>query len=230
MFATTHWSLILGAAEDSDRGREALEALCRTYWFPVYAVVRRKGFDAETARDFAQEFFAQMLSRDGLVRARRDRGRFRSFLARSVENFLMDAWDKTRAQKRGGGRLPLSIEAEAAEGRYHDIVDAVSPDKAFDRAWAQDVLREARRRLEAEYVNAGRGKVLAVLDQLGDPSAGTLAEQGERLGMPVNTLKSHLLRARQRQGMLIRELIAETVSTPMEVEEELRQLLAALQP
>lgn len=228
VFATTRWSVILGAAEESDQGREALEVLCRTYWYPVYALVRRKGFNPDTARDFTQEFFAQMLSRDGLSRARRDRGRFRSFLARSVFNFLSDEWDKSRAQKRGGGWLALSIEAEAAEGRYHEELDGDTPDRLFDRAWADELLREARRRLNAEYEANGKAAVLGVLDQLGDPQGDSLEEHGLRLKIPVNTLKSHLMRARQRQGVLIRELIAETVSTPVEVEAEMRHLLEAI--
>ena len=122
----------------------------------------------------------------------------------------------------------MSIEAEAAEGRYHEELDGDTPDRLFDRAWADELLREARRRLDAEYEANGKAAVLGVLDQLGDPQGDSLEEHGLRLKIPVNTLKSHLMRARQRQGVLIRELIAETVSTPVEVEAEMRHLLEAI--
>ncbi len=228
IFDTTRWSVVLCAGDNSEPGRAALETLCQVYWFPVYALVRARGFDVEAARDFTQEFFSRMLSRDGLSKARRERGRFRSFLAQSVKNFLADEWDKAQAQKRGGGQVLLSIEAEAAEGRYLEGVDGVTPEQMFDRAWAEQLLTEARSRLESEFSQAGRIEVLHILDQLGDPDAPTLIEESARLGLPVNTLKSHLHRARLRHGELLRELIAETVTTPVEVEAELRNLVEAL--
>ena len=108
MFATTRWSVVLAAHGDSDSGRAALEVLCSTYWFPVYAVVRKQGFDPDTARDFTQEFFARLLARDGFANVRRERGRFRSYLAQGVRNFLHDEWDRARAQKRGSGRAVMA--------------------------------------------------------------------------------------------------------------------------
>ena len=228
VFATTHWSVVLAAQEDSDPGRLALEQLCRAYWFPVYAVVRRHGFDPHTARDFTQEFFARLLSRDGLARVRRERGRFRSFLAQSVKNFLADEWDKARAQKRGGGQAVLSLDAEAAEGRYLEVSPAATPDLDFDRQWAEQLLGTARARLQDEFHAAGKAHFLEVMDRAGEPNDAGLAEAAERFKMPLNTLKSHLRRARLRHAEIIRELIAETVSTPAEVEAELRDLLAAL--
>lgn len=228
VFATTRWSVVLAAQGDSETGRAALEALCSTYWFPVYAVVRRQGFDPDTARDFTQEFFARLLARDGFAKVCRERGRFRSYLAEAVRNFLHDQWDRARAQKRGGGQTLLSLEVEEAEGRFLEAAPGLTPDLEFDRRWAEQVLAQARAKLHAEYAASGRRELLDVLEGAGDPSAPPLPEQAARLGVPVNTLKSHLLRARQRHGAIIRELIAETVSTPAEVEEELRQLLAAL--
>ena len=116
LFVTTRWSIILAANSDSDPGREAMEVLCCTYWFPVYALARRLGCDPEAARDAAQEFFARMLSRDGFARARSERGRFRSFLAQSVKNFLADEWDKASAHKRGSGKVPISLDAKLPKG------------------------------------------------------------------------------------------------------------------
>ncbi len=228
VFATTRWSVVLGAAEDSAHGRAALETLCRTYWFPVYALVRRRGLDPATSSDFTQEFFARLLAKDGLNKVRRERGRFRSFLAQSVRNFLADEWDKRAAQKRGSLVVPISIEAEAAEGRYLEGADHASPDVMFDRAWVEQLLAESHARLAREFAATNRSEILAVLDQLGDPDAPSLAESAARLNLPVNTLKSHLHRARQRQVVLLRELIAETVTTPVEVGAELRHLLEIL--
>ena len=228
VFATTRWSVVLAAQGDSDSGRAALEVLCSTYWFPVYAVVRQQGFDPETARDFTQEFFARLLARNGFAHARRERGRFRSYLAQGVRNFLHDEWDKARAQKRGGGQLVISLDAEAAEGRYLEVAHGSTPEREFDRQWAEQLLAQARTKLREEYGSSGRRGLLDALDLTGDPGAPPLQEQSERLGLPLNTLKSHLRRARQRHGQILRELIADTVSTPAEVEDELRQLLAAL--
>ncbi len=228
VFATTRWSVVLAAQGDSDAGRMALEVLCSTYWFPVYAVVRKQGFDSETARDFTQEFFARLLARDGFTSVRRERGRFRSYLAQGVRNFLHDEWDRTRAQKRGGGKTVLSLDAEEAEGRYLEVAHGSTPDREFDRQWAEQILARARAKLHEEYQSSGRSELLVVLELTGDPNAPPLQEQAARLGLPVNTLKSHLHRARQRHGAIIRELIADTVSTPVEVEDELRHLLAAL--
>jgi RNA polymerase sigma-70 factor (ECF subfamily) len=228
VFATTRWSVVLAARGDSDSGRAALEVLCSTYWFPVYAVVRKHGFDPDTARDFTQEFFMRLLARDGFTNACRERGRFRSYLAQGVRNFLHDKWDRARAQKRGGGRTVISLDAEEAEGRYVEVAHGSTPDLEFDRQWAEQLLARARAKLHDEYESSGRSELLAVLELTGDPKAPPLQEQAARLGLPVNTLKSHLFRARQRHGAIIRELIADTVSTPVEVEEELRHLLAAL--
>ena len=228
VFATTRWSVVLAAQGDSETGRAALETLCSTYWFPVYAVVRKHGFDHDTARDFTQEFFARLLARDGFANVRRERGRFRSYLAQGVRNFLHDEWDRARAQKRGGGRAVISLDAEEAEGRYLEVAHGSTPDMEFDRQWAEQLLARARTKLHEEYESSGRSELLDVLELTGDPKAPPLQEQATRLGLPVNTLKSHLHRARQRHGAIIRELIADTVSTPVEVEDELRHLLAAL--
>lgn len=228
VFATTRWTLILTAQESSEAGLEALDALCRRYWFPVYAMVRKRGFDPEAARDFTQDFFARLLSRDGLATARQERGRFRGFLARSVKNFLADAWDRSQAAKRGGGRVVLSLDAEEAEGRYLEAAEEVTPDRLFDRQWAFQLLAGAGARLREEYGAAGRISILEVLERCGDPESASLAEEAGRLEMPVNTLKSHLRRARIRHAELLREMVAETVDSPDQVEVELGHLMEAL--
>ena len=171
VFATTRWSLVLAAQGDSTQAHDALEVLCRSYWFPVYALIRGRGLDKETARDLTQDFFAKLLAQDNLARVRRERVRFRSFLAQSVKNFLADEWDKTHALKRGGGHAILSLDFETAEGRYHEPADHASPDREFDRRWAAQILAEARQRFEQESRAAGREEIIRVLNQLGEPDA-----------------------------------------------------------
>jgi DNA-directed RNA polymerase specialized sigma24 family protein len=228
IFATTRWSMVMAAGGENARGREALEALCRTYWFPVYALVRRRGADAESARDYTQEFFAEMLSRQTFASARREIGRFRSFVAQCLRNFLNDQWDRSRAQKRGGGITIISLDAESAEGRYLEGADGETPELVFDRQWAQEILSGARRRLSEELEASGRGVLLEVLDRQGSPDAPGLAFEAERLAIPMTTLKTQMHRARQRHASIIRELVAETVSNPLEVEDELRHLLRVM--
>lgn len=218
----------MAAGGDNARGREALESLCRTYWFPVYALVRRRGADAESARDFTQEFFAEMLSRQAFGSARKEIGRFRSFMAQCLRNFLNDQWDRSQAQKRGGGITILSLDAESAEERYHEAAESETPELLFDRQWAQEILSGARRRLGEELEASGRRVLLEVLDRQGSPDSQGLAAEAERLKIPMNTLKTQMHRARRRHAAIIRELVAETVSSPLEVEDELRHLLRVM--
>lgn len=229
VFATTCWSAVLEAGQDSESGRQALESLCRTYWFPVYALIRRRGFDPETARDFTQAFFVRFLERDGFARVCRQRGCFRSYLSRAVHHFLADEWDRARTLKRGGGVKVVRFESGGVEERFLEAPPGLTPDRMFDRQWALTLMAEARCRLEREMQEAGREGVLEVLNNLGSPEATPLEVHARGLGIPVNTLKSLLRRARLRQARIVRELIAETVESPIEVEAELRQLLAAME-
>lgn len=228
IFATTRWSIVLAANGDDPRGREAMETLCRTYWFPVYALVRRRGFDIETARDFTQDFFAGMLSRTGFSRARREIGRFRSFVAQCVRNFLADQWDRANALKRGAGFTFLSLDVDAAENRYRETPDAQTPDQLFEQQWAEEILSTARLRLAGELAAQGQSVIVELLERAGSPDAPSLADESIQHGIPVNTLKSQMHRARQRHARIIREIVAETVNDPIEVDEELRHLLALM--
>jgi len=137
-FATTHWSVVLAAGEgNSAQATDALEKLCRTYWLPLYAYVRRKGSGPEDAQDLTQEFFARLLEKNVLSQARRERGRFRSFLLTSLQNFLVHEWERARAKKRGGGNRPLPWDQQSAESRYQlEAASDLTPDKAFERRWA----------------------------------------------------------------------------------------------
>lgn len=228
IFQTTRWSIVLGAGDNSDEGHQALVDLCRIYWFPVYALVRARGVGAENAKDVTQDFFLKLIDQRMVGRVRRERGRFRHFLGAAVRNFLADQWDKSRAEKRGGGATIIPLDAEDAEKLWSGIPHGRSPEAEFDRSWAMEIFAEAGRRFERQAKDAGQGEILRILKSIGDPMAPSLAEEAARLDMGVNTLKSLLHRARARHARLIREVVAETVSTPDEVERELRELLAII--
>jgi RNA polymerase sigma factor (sigma-70 family) len=231
-FTTTHWSVVLAAGHGDEAAvQAALEKLCRAYWYPLYAYVRRSGHDEEAAKDQTQAFFARLLEKNYVRQADRQRGRFRSFLLSALKHFLADEWDKATSLKRGGGQTLLSLDDEAAEDRYRlEPADETSPDKLFDRRWALATLEQAADRLRAEYRETGRGELF---DQVQGFLAGTeegsgYAAAAARMGMSENTLKSYVHRLRARNRELLREVIADTVASPAQINEELRDLFAAL--
>src|SRR5436190_24121451 len=160
-FTPTHWSVVLaaGGRNDSTHARDALEKLCRNYWLPIYAFVRRQGHSPHDAQDLTQEFFARLLERNYLADVEREKGRFRSFLLASLKHFLANEWDKARAQKRGGGQMPVWIDAAAAETSFgFEPVDQVTAEKIFERRWALALLDQVLRRLREEYARDGKEK------------------------------------------------------------------------
>jgi RNA polymerase sigma-70 factor (ECF subfamily) len=231
-FTTTHWSLVLNAQDPaSPQASEALEKLCGSYWYPLYAYVRRLGKDEHTAKDLTQAFFARLLEKNYLKQADRQRGKFRSFLLGALKHFLADEWDKSQAQKRGGGRIILSFDEQTAEDRYLlEPADETTPDKLFDRRWALMTLEQAVGRLRKEYQDTGKGPLF---EQLQDFLSGAQGDAGyagaaARLGMTENTLKSYVRRLRLRNREILREVIADTVASPSQIDEELRDLSAVL--
>ena len=231
-FVTTHWSVVLTAGRtDTTRARGALERLCQTYWYPLYAYVRRRGYSPEDAQDLTQEFFARLLEHNWIGRADQQRGRFRSFLLSAMNHFLADEWDKARAQKRGGGLAHVPLQFDAAETRYsHEPADHVTPEQNYERRWALTLLDEVLRRLRTEYEQEGRGELFAALHPclVGDRSSQPYAELAVKLGISEGTVKSAVHRLRQRYRQLLRDEIAQTVAEPGEVDEELRHLFAVL--
>jgi RNA polymerase sigma-70 factor (ECF subfamily) len=157
-FTTTHWSVVLAAGGgDSPAARQALEYLCQTYWYPVYAYVRRRGNSPHDAEDLAQEFFAKLIKRNDFAKVSRERGPFRAFLKGALNHLLSDQRDYVRAAKRGGGKIILSLDAQTAEQRYQlEPADTTTPDKLYDRRWALSLLETARSRLAEEYAVAGK--------------------------------------------------------------------------
>ena len=232
VFDTTHWSVVLQAsANDSPQAAEALASLCRAYWYPLYAYVRRQGHTMEDAQDLPQDFFARLLERKYLRRADRKRGRFRSFLLTSLKHFLIDEWSKANCEKRGGGRQFISRDAEMTETRFQaEPADDRTPDKAFQRRWALVVLDRVLDQLQSEFVAAGRGQVFEELKSClsGEDNESSYAEIGRRLGMTEGNLKVTVHRLKRRYRELLRKEIAMTVEDPKAIDEEIRELLAAL--
>jgi RNA polymerase sigma-70 factor (ECF subfamily) len=229
-FVTTHWSVVLDAkGEDSVRASEALEKLCCIYWRPVYAFIRRNGYNNADAQDLTQEFFSRLLSKDYLRHLRDQRGKFRSFLLTFVKHFLSDERERASAQKRGGGRALLSLDDTDGEDLYvAETANQVGPDQLFERRWALTVLDQALRRLSEEYVAAGKGILFEKLKdvQPGEHGRVSYAQLGTDLGMTEIAIKSAVHRLRRRHREILREEIAHTVTRPEEVDDEIRHLIA----
>lgn len=231
-FSTTHWSAVFQAGlADSATARAALEKLCQRYWYPLYVNVRRRGWAEEDAKDLTQQFFARLLDHNYLERARPERGRFRSFLLTSLKHFLADEWEKRRTQKRGGRHGVISWEGLDPEERYrHEPTDKLSPDHIFEKRWAGELLENVLGQLQVEYQKTGREAEFVHLKSFvwGDGDSGTYAEAAGRLRMEENALKVAVHRLRKRFRDCLRQEVASTVSSPEEVEDELRHLRGLL--
>ena len=229
-FATTHWSVVLSAGHDSSPGaREALEELCRAYWYPLYCYIRRQIGNAADAEDLTQSSFAHLLERHTLAKVSRDKGRFRSFLLAALRYFLADEWDKAHACKRGGGCEVISLNEAGAEQRYQqEYGNELTAEQLYERRWAMAVLDRASVRLQEEFKAADKAALGEALRELQEnpAEAGPYFEVAMRLGVPVNTLKSHVHRYRQRFRKLLCEEVAQTVASPADVPDELRHLIA----
>jgi RNA polymerase sigma-70 factor (ECF subfamily) len=232
VFATTHWSVVLTAREaSSPEGAAALEKLCRAYWYPLYAYVRRRGFSEHDAQDLTQGFFAQLLDRQSLQRVTKDKGRFRSFLLASINYFIADQRDSATAQKRGGGQQVLSFDAQEAETRYRmEPVDERTPEAIFEHHWAITLLDQVLVRLREEFAQAGKGHLFEALQPFLVEGAEekTYAEAAPEIGLSEEAFKKAVQRMRHRYHKLFREEIAHTVAGSDEVEEELRNLCTVL--
>ena len=232
MFATTHWSVVLAAGEpNSTQAAQALEKLCRTYWYPIYAYLRRRGCGEQDAQDLSQGFFAQLLERRSIQAVEREKGKFRSFLLASLNYYVADERDRANAQKRGGGREVLSLDVQEAEQRYRlEPADERSPDKLFERRWAMTLLDQVLARLAEEFSAAGKPELFNRLNPYLVEGSGekTYAETAREGGMTEEAVKKAVQRMRRRYHQLFREEIAQTVASPAEVDEELRHLCRAL--
>jgi DNA-directed RNA polymerase specialized sigma24 family protein len=232
LFTTTRWSVVLAAQDQaSPESVAALEILCRTYWYPLYALVRHQGHAPSDAQDLTQEFFARLLSKEFLRAADREKGRFRTFLRVALRRFLANEWDREHRLKRGGGQVLLPLDTSAAEQRYQEERDdAFPPDHLYERRWAGALLQEVLARLRAEYVADGK---TAEFEQL---KGALTAERGgiayasiaAALELSEGAARVAVHRLRKRFRVLFRAAVAETVSAPDEVEDELRHVVTLL--
>ena len=231
-FATTHWSVVLAAGHGTGTcATEALERLCGLYWRPLYLFVRSSGYDEETAKDLTQAFFERLLEKDYIRDADAARGRFRSFLLAALKHFLANEWDRTKAVKRGGRCrfVPLEttvVEAELQRGPRRDL----NPEQLFEHRWAMTLLDQVHQTLEAEQVAGGKAALFAALQVYltGDKERPPYAATASQLGLSVEAVRKAVERLRQRYGQLLRQAVAQTVSSPEEIEAELRHLRVVL--
>ena len=230
IFPVTQWTVVLAAqSRQSPRAGAALEAVCRAYWPPLYAWVRRQGRRPHDAEDLTQAFFARLLEKDWLAPVRREKGRFRTFLLVALKRFVADEWDKARAQKRGGGAVALSLDTELAE-RLYLAQPSAAPDRAFEREWALTLLDRALVRLREEFDAAGKPREYAVLKDYLTADRGGIPYHAlaQRLHTTPGTARVAVHRLRKRFRELFRAEITATVAREEDIEDELRQLLGAL--
>ena len=232
VFATTHWSVVLAAGQgDSEPAHRALETLCRGYWYPIYVYVRRKGHDPDEAQDLTQEFFAQLIAKEHLRLADQQKGKFRTFLLAMLDYFLAREWSRAHRQKRGGQFIFISLDEETPEERYRlEPADNDTPEKRFVRQWALAVLEQAMNALERECAVNGKGNLFWETKELlsGERDAAAYAQIARRLNMAEGATRMAVLRLRRRYAELLRKEIAQTVSEPEEVDQEMRYLLSAV--
>lgn len=231
VFATTHWSVVLSAqASELPRSAEALESLCRAYWYPLYAYARRVGQNPSDAEDLTQGFFAVLLQKGYLKGAMQARGRFRTFLLSAFKGYMANEWDRRHAQKRGGFAVTVPIDTEGAESRIAvDPAHGLAPDVLFDRQWAMTLLERTMTLLREEYVASGRARLFEYLQSClaKEETALSYNEISARLSLTEAAVKMAVHRLRNRYRELLRAEIAQTVSSPDEVEDELQQLFTA---
>jgi len=231
-FTTTHWSVVLAAGQRaSPDSRRALAMLCERYWFPLYAYVRRSGCSSHDAEELTQEFLTQLIDKGYLRDVDRQRGKFRSFLLAALKHFLSKQRDRARAKKRGGGRVPVSLDFRDAENRYKlEPADELTPERLYERRWALTLLDEVLLRLQREFADAGK---LAVFESLkgsltGSQDSPTYRQIAEDLAMTEGAVKVAVHRLRRRYRELLKEEIAQTVEDPDDIDEELKELFSAV--
>ena len=231
-FATTHWSVVLLAARGMAPGADAaMERLCRTYWYPLYSYVRRRGYSAEDGQDLTQEFFARLLAKNDLGQVGPEKGKFRSFLLSALNHFLANEYDRAKAQKRGAGQAPISLDAAAAEGMFGlEPVCDLTPEKIFEQRWAATLLEQAFARLQEEYTQSHKQALFTELKAFltEGASSGDYAPVATRLNLAPGAVAVAVHRLRQRYRECVRAEVAQTVATAADLEDELRHLFAVL--
>lgn len=227
----TDWGIVQAASQPGPGGTEALERLCRTYWYPLYAYVRRKGYDSADAQDLTQEFFARLLETPWLQDMDPAKGKFRSFLLAAMNHFLAKEWRRGQTQKRGGGHAVFSLDAAAAEDRYRfEPAHHETPDRVFEHRWALTVIERVLAQLREEKFASSPSALFDGLKAMltGETKQCGYAAIAVRMGMTEAAVKKAAQRLRERFEQLLRTEVARTVSDVREVDEEIRSLFAAL--
>lgn len=231
IFATTHWTVVLAAGKKSSpQAQAALEELCKTYWFPLYAYVRQRGHAKADAEDLTQAFFARLLAKNFLAGLESEKGKFRAWLLASLKHFLANEWDKSRRQKRGGGEIHLSLDWQTADTQFQVADEKVSnPEKNFDREWALALLAKVIVRLQKECEADGKAQLFARLKNFltAEKSESAQSEIAAALGLEAGAVRVAVHRLRKRYRQLLRDEIANTLSDPAMVDEEMRALFGA---
>ena len=234
VFPTTNWRLVVSAGRDSSpHSQQALEWLCEQYWFPLYAYVRRRVPDVNESRDLTQAFFAELLEKGYLVSATPSRGRFRAFLLTAFKHFLSKQWEKAKAKKRGGGRVPISLDFDSADSCFQiqPTDTGRTAEQLYDQQWAVTLLNRTMTSLESELQSAGKAQLFTELKGfiIGDSGGDTYRQAGQRLDMSESAAKKAASRIRKRYRELLREEISHTVGCPDEIDDEIRSLFLALE-
>lgn len=222
--------MVLSAGLGGDaQSQQALELLCKTYWYPLYAYVRRRGYEAHAAQDLTQEFFAYLLEKNRLQLANRRRGKFRTFLLSSLENFLAKHWRQANAQKRGGGRFMLSLDFSCGEQRFQlEPANETTAEMIFERRWALTLLDQVWARVEEDFASRGKSEQFAQLKPYIIGEAAPYAELAAAMEMSEGAVRVAIHRLRRRWRELLREEISHTVADPEDIDDELRRLFQTL--
>jgi RNA polymerase sigma-70 factor (ECF subfamily) len=228
-FATTEWSVVLAAGDhQSSDAQQALSQLCETYWYPLYAYVRRRVESVHEAQDLTQAFFSHLIEKDAIAKAQPDRGRFRAFLLTALKNFLANEWGKARAEKRGGGKAELSLDFGSAESRFQiEPFHELTPEKLFERRWALTLLNQVLENLRSELAQAGKRHHFEQLKVAltGEATADDYTRAAAALGITPAAAKQAGYRMRKRYRELLRQEIAQTIAHEEDVDDEMRRLL-----
>lgn len=231
IFATTHWTVVLAAGRrHTPQADRALEELCRTYWFPLYAYVRRRGHAKADAEDLTQAFFTKLLAKNFLAGVGSEKGKFRAFLLAALKHFLANEWDKAQAQKRGGGAAHLSLDWQTADTKFQvAAANEPSPDKAFDREWALALLAKVIERLQQECEADGKIKLFEQLKTFltAGKADSAQAEVAKILDMEEGAVRVAIHRLRKRYRVLLRDEIAQTLADESQVDAEMQALFGA---
>jgi RNA polymerase sigma factor (sigma-70 family) len=225
-FATTHWSLVLAAGNcGNEESSRALEKLCRAYWPPLYAYVRRRVSDIHEAQDLTQAFFERLLEKRYLADADPERGRFRAFLITTFKHFLSNEWDKAKAQKRGGDRRTFSLDFASQDSSQSEMLDTLTAERVYERQWAMTLLSRVMDRLQREMERSGKGQQFHCLKELiGGSGGSSYAIAARDLGLSESATRMAASRLRRRYRDLLRDEIAQTVSLQEDIDSEVQHL------